>query len=65
MTKTYKSPSRVDDEATGKRRYFDHYEDARSYVLRALADAQSKNQQTVDRFYIWCAGECYSFGLAS
>jgi hypothetical protein len=56
------SVARVDDTATGKRRYFETYEEASAFADKAFKAAVAANQQSEDRFYIWSAGESYSVG---
>jgi hypothetical protein len=64
MTETaYKSPARVDDLSTGKKRYFDSVEKANAFVAKATAKAIANGEQTQDRWYMWNNGVQSSFNL--
>jgi hypothetical protein len=45
-----------------KKRYFPTYEAAHEFAERRVAEAKAAGEQSQDRFYLWHAGVCYSYG---
>lgn len=43
-----------------RRRYCASYEEASVLAQRLCDEADAKGAQSIDRFYVWAGGDCYS-----